>query len=529
MIHLRAESDISDAKAKLEMLRKGCCHPQVWDKDLARRKGQGMARPFEEIMILKVEHSRLACEEKQRELVFHLNSLAGVAMLQAQLLITEGAVNRRGNRVVDVDGGVIFEGVLSPSPSPSFRAKHPAAQLSAADYLRRAMRAFGSAYSCLERNRQTCPLLGLVRLSGTPEGAFRVTRPAEGAEPAEMDRNLVNTELRADCLCLNWSCRLPRAGEGRCDVEEEEVSFPALSHPSVGASVPSTDTLAHGESVSSLVLSPSPLQVERVFSVCGYGAPVSARMSFGAGRRLQKLRVRSRASVLIAEMRSRLISSGGRAQEAVLLFPCEMSLSAATGVADAFTRVALFDLALPCPSTLCSTERSSGAGADPLPPLDGPGPDPSGPFTLDPNHPLSAQSVQDFPLTIRSRSWRLDVRTVHGWCLDIKVEAVRPCSERGQGEREGEGVADGEGRGSVVTGRWRRTATLLTRPQATPSPSAAACLRTTQTVSMSLCMEVEVFEAAFDVDIFQVKIGLLPTINTSCCCTPPPLIAINPF
>jgi hypothetical protein len=512
--HLRAESDISDAKAKLEVLRKGCCHPQVWDKDLARRKGQGMARPFDEIMILKVEHSRLACEEKQRELVFHLNSLAGVAMLQAQLQITEGAVYRMEDRVmdVDVDGGAFLGGVSSPF----LRTENTAADLSAADYLRRAMRAFGSAYSCLERNRQTCPLLGLVRLSGTPEGVFKVTRLAEGEEFAEKDKNLVNTELRADCLCLSWSCRLPREGEGGSDAGEEEVCFPVLSLPSVGAPVPSLGPSAHGQSFSSPAPSPSSLQAERVFSVCGFRTPVSARMAFGAGRRLQKLRMRSRASVLIAEMRSRLVSSGGRAQQAVLLFPCETSLSAATGIADAFTRVALFDLALPCLSALSSSDcRLAGAESDPRPPSNGPGPGPDdscGPFPLDPHCPLSTQSVQDFPLTIRARSWRLDVRSVHGWCLEINIKAVSSCSKRGQGEGEGEGDPDGEGRGSVVIGQWRRTATLLTHPQArpSPSPSTTACPRTCSTVSMSLCMEVEVFEAAFDVDLFQVKTGIPP-------------------
>jgi hypothetical protein len=530
--HLRAESDISDAKAKLEVLRKGCCHPQVWDKDLARRKGQGMARPFDEIMILKVEHSRLACEEKQRELVFHLNSLAGVAMLQAQLQITEGAVYRMEDRAmdVDVDGGAFLGGVSSPF----LRTGNTAADLSAADYLRRAMRAFGSAYSCLERNRQTCPLLGLVRLSGTPEGVFRVTRLAEGEEFAEKDRNLVNTELRADCLCLSWSCRLPLEGEGGSDTGEEEVCFSAVSLPSVGAPVPSSDPSAHGQSLSSPVPSPSSLQAERIFSVCGYRAPVSARMAFGAGRRLQKLRMRSRASVLIAEMRSRLVSSGGRVQEAVLLFPCETSLSAATGIADAFTRVALFDLALPCLPTLSSSDRrlaGAGAESDFRPPSNGPGPGPDdscGPFPLDPHCPLSTQSVQDFPLTIRARSWRLDVRSVHGWCLEIKIEAVSSCSKRGQGEGEGEGDPDGEGRGSVVTGQWRRTATLLTHPQARPSTplSITAGPRTCSTVSMSLCMEVEVFEAAFDVDLFQVKIGIPPCHCRLLLLHVPPLIAL---
>ena len=378
----------------------------------------------------------------------------------------------------------------------SLRAEQPAAELTAADFLRRAMRAFGSAYSCLERNRQTCPLLGLVRLSGTPEGVFRVMRPAGGEEPAEDDRNLVNTELRADCLCLSWSSRLTRAGERGNDTpeEEDEVYFSALSRPSLGANASSRGLSEHGEPISgpSLSSSPSSLRAEQVFSACGYRAPVSARMAFGAGRRLQKLRVRSRASVLIGEMRSRAISRGGEEQEAVLLFPCETSLSAATGIADAFTRVALFNLALPCLSAPSSSDNPSGLCPGPCP--EGP----SGPFALDPQHSLSAQSVQDFPLTLRARSWRLDVRSVHGWCLEIKIRPAQPSRERGQGE----GGLACRASDSVVTGQWRRTATLL--PQASSSPSAAESpTRTAQAVS--LCMEVEVFEAAFDVDLFQAK------------------------
>jgi hypothetical protein len=54
-------------------------HPQVWDKNLNKRKDQNknnlIARPFQEIIILKVEHTRILCEEKQRELIFHLNSI----------------------------------------------------------------------------------------------------------------------------------------------------------------------------------------------------------------------------------------------------------------------------------------------------------------------------------------------------------------------------------------------------------------------------------------------------------------------
>lgn len=52
-----------DAKSKLELLRKGCCHPQVLDKRLASKQRSNAAasavviagpRPLDEIMVAKV-------------------------------------------------------------------------------------------------------------------------------------------------------------------------------------------------------------------------------------------------------------------------------------------------------------------------------------------------------------------------------------------------------------------------------------------------------------------------------------------
>jgi len=105
--------DLNAAKAKLEYLRKGCCHPQILDRSLqhggnnphvsssrgssGRGSGRGGGgttghhhrllmepRPLDQIMIMKVENTRQLCEEAQRQLLFHLFSLAGTIRLQGQ-------------------------------------------------------------------------------------------------------------------------------------------------------------------------------------------------------------------------------------------------------------------------------------------------------------------------------------------------------------------------------------------------------------------------------------------------------------
>lgn len=59
-----------DAKSKLELLRKGCCHPQVLDKSLASKQRSNAAastvvvagpRPLDEIMVAKVIFNVLCC------------------------------------------------------------------------------------------------------------------------------------------------------------------------------------------------------------------------------------------------------------------------------------------------------------------------------------------------------------------------------------------------------------------------------------------------------------------------------------
>jgi len=57
-------------KKDIEELRKCCCHPAIFDKNIATNK-QGV-RSFGDIMIAKIEQLKVTCEELQREFFTHL-------------------------------------------------------------------------------------------------------------------------------------------------------------------------------------------------------------------------------------------------------------------------------------------------------------------------------------------------------------------------------------------------------------------------------------------------------------------------
>ena len=549
---LIADTDIGDAKMKLEILRKGCCHPQVWDKDLSRRKGTGqglVARPFDEIMILKVEQSRLACEERQRELVYHLNSLAGVAMLEAQLIITgqsKAQAHSQGraqaNAQSDVHSSEVYGAAewdseinresngLQIYESPGQSQPN---RLCASDHLLRALRAYAYAYSFLERNRQTCPVLGLVRISGTPEGSFRVLRAKSNEEHAEqgqeqeqdgndLHENLLNVELRADQLSFSWSgtgltYSLPLAGAIDDDVivsqdhtvltdtplsspliqENDHERMSCVTANNVNKSSTTTQTSltplntlkgVHPVSVHTLKL----FSPERSRDI-----PVCAKMAFGAGRRLQQLKIQTKLPSLMAVMRLNKRHQGGRDVRAVLLFPQRVSLLAASGIADAFTRVACFDLALPTLTFSSSTGASSSFQIDDI-------------FQLNSNATFSDETVCDFPLSFRARSWKLDVLSVHGICFEVKLSTQTSPLNHKEGHsivemdvEENEvkvgqrAVPAIEGRAPSFTGRWRRTLDCLS--------SLKSSSKRVKEASVHMSIDLDLFEATFDVDAFQVR------------------------
>ena len=548
---LIADSDISDAKMKLEMLRKGCCHPQVWDKDLSRRKGTGqglVARPFDEIMILKVEQSRVACEERQRELVYHLNSLAGVAVLEAQLIITgqsramaqehAQAQAHSDAHSVEVHGAAEWDSEsincsIGFQALPSPRESQPD-RLCASDHLSRALRAYAYAYSFLERNRQTCPVLGLVRVTGTPEGSFKVLRAKRDEEHAEQEgsdiqENLLNVELRADQLSFSWSGAWSGTGTGTgssclqllARAADDVIMFttdPAIltatprPSPSIqmgtskGMILETADEKKKASTIDQIPLntlndipSISVHNLNLFSSDRSKDMPVCAKMAFGAGRRLQQLKIQTKLPSLLAEMRAIKCRRGGNDVRVVLLFPQGVSLLAASGIADAFTRVACFDLALP------SLTNPTSASCDIIDHI----------FPLNSHSTFSDETVRNFPLSFRARSWKLDVLSVQGICLEVQLSSQKPQLGLGLGLDKGQSDVDvdadmdvkegTEGQGAstavkeqvvTVTGQWRRTLDCLSSLQSSPSLGAA---------SLRMSIGVDLFEATFDVDTFQVR------------------------
>lgn len=525
------DSDIGDAKMKLEVLRKGCCHPQVWDKDLSRRKGTGqglVARPFEEIMILKVEKSRLGCEERQRELVYHLNSLAGVAVLQAQLLITgQARAQAQGHAHVlsDTHSSEVYSDAEWDTESNGFEVtKSPGGsqlnQLCAADHLTRALRAYAYAYSFLERNRQTCPVLGLVRVSGAPEGSFLVHRVRRDEEYVEQDgsdvqENLMNIELRADKLSFSWSGTGSRRTQLLAGATDNAVIITEGPAILLDAARSSTSIRVEGrkgtacetanvKNTASSTAQPSlnaftgvpPVSVHSLnlfSSERSKDMSACAKMNFNAGRRLQQLKIQTKLPSLIAEMRANMRRRGVEEERVILLFPQRVSLLAASGTADAFTRVAYFDLALPSltPSPDASTPINDGI------------------LPLKSLSTFSDETVRDFSLSFRARSWKLDVLSVHGVCLEVKLSTSKQKSsshaEKALSHADIDIEEDGDShRASAVvgeqdvnmTGQWKRTLDCV-------SPlHSSAIVRDT---SLHMSIGVDLFEATFDVDTFQVR------------------------
>ena len=120
-----------DINAKIMVLRKGCCHPQILDPALySRHHNKGSReqgpRPFAEIMVLKVEQMRQKCEELQRNLLFQLFTMGGVALLQAE--IAESDKSHMG--------------------------------------LRRAMQVYSLSLQVLEKNRREVDVIGIAKITG---------------------------------------------------------------------------------------------------------------------------------------------------------------------------------------------------------------------------------------------------------------------------------------------------------------------------------------------------------------------------
>lgn len=133
---LVSSSDESmDGSAAVELLRKGCCHPQVFDSTLAAAAKKGkvnVARPFSEMMILKVEQCRTACEEALRRCLFFGSAMAGYDMLRATLSLADGEQGQSKNF-----------------------------------YLMRALLTYLAAWAELKQWQAACPLVALLAIGGS--------------------------------------------------------------------------------------------------------------------------------------------------------------------------------------------------------------------------------------------------------------------------------------------------------------------------------------------------------------------------
>ena len=93
-MRIDASSEVN-AKNQLEILRKGCCHPQLLDPTFVPHHGRyrGNHRrdamlPFLEIMLVKADQMRTKAEDSLRALVISLNSMAGNSLLQGVVAVS---------------------------------------------------------------------------------------------------------------------------------------------------------------------------------------------------------------------------------------------------------------------------------------------------------------------------------------------------------------------------------------------------------------------------------------------------------
>eukprot|EP01031_Cornospumella_fuschlensis_P031875 gene31875-38540_t len=85
-----AGPDLGSLRQKLEVLRKGCCHPQLLDVRLrGQQTANSVSKPLDHIMVNKVEQARLRCEEIQRDVILYLHKIAGMVWLKAEYSVQQ--------------------------------------------------------------------------------------------------------------------------------------------------------------------------------------------------------------------------------------------------------------------------------------------------------------------------------------------------------------------------------------------------------------------------------------------------------
>lgn len=325
--------ELPEAKTRLEMLRKGCCHPQILDTALARsvhvsrtagrktgssntktgvaageKKESSGPRPLDEIMVIKVEQSRQICEERQRSVLFHLFAMAGAVALQAQcgILGIAGATSTDANS----SGGGGGDGV--------------------AIHLAKAHCLYQLALQLIRANRRGTVLVAMVRVSS--EGQLRVLRDGGALLPVTDSAGVVVPHTQMG-LNLVWNPDpVPSAvfGTSPAMLAWVPLSSASLTPPAY------TGACTDGQDVP-------------VSATLG---AVAARLVFTSGRRLTALRISANTSLVqtwlqthttfAEETESSALSSSSESAKyryLVVLLPATVVLQVGLGSSDTYVNV----------------------------------------------------------------------------------------------------------------------------------------------------------------------------------------------
>jgi hypothetical protein len=147
-------------------------------------------------------------------------------------------------------------------------------------------------------------------------------------------------------------------------------------------------------------------------------------------------------------------------------------------------------------------------------------------FIINNDNKLTSEYTQDLATSVRSRSWRLDVRTLHGICLEISCthknnyysnEESKIEIQNGDFKRETEfrdfisnkdnlDTDKSDTGDCILSGRWIHTKDIMSNKSKKPTKSEnfEEFKEIKESNVFNMCLNIELFEASFDVDLFQV-------------------------
>jgi hypothetical protein len=142
-------------------------------------------------------------------------------------------------------------------------------------------------------------------------------------------------------------------------------------------------------------------------------------------------------------------------------------------------------------------------------------------FIINNDTKLSSEFTQDLATSLRSRSWRLDVRTLHGICLEISCTnkndyysndtSMEMEIQNGDFKRKTEfhdfnsNTDDSDTGDFILSGRWVHTKDIISKKPEKSEESEES----KRSNIFNTCLNIELFEASFDVDLFQVRFSCL--------------------